>query len=458
MPSAPAGSLLASAGGPFWGACDPWPVLVKLASFPDGRFAGSDGLSGAREYVTESLREAGLRDIGGFRFPYIGWTRGPAAIRWRREDGHLQDEHVIGLPGTPPCEALEAPVRFLGNGTEEVFAAAGKDLRGKWCWVTSEPNRKGRDLHRNEKYCRAVALGAAGFVYERHLPGDLEETGSVGWKRGGAVGAIPAVAITFERGGRIRRAGGLSHPLTMTMRCGNPPQTGEIVHGSFGPSGKNVPLILVGGHLDGHDLAEAAVDNGTGIACVVTLARWLAASGLGLTHEVRFVAWDCEELGLLGSRAYAEAHEADLDRIAVVLNLDVPVGEGAPALVAQGHPELLESLAPLVAATGDVDTSDRITCASDHLPFSLRGVPTLCIENHTSDLRLGRGYTHTRADTLDQARPRALRNAAAFAASVLGWFATRPRVGVRFPPEKVKALFAAGGHEAALRAQGEWPW
>ncbi len=75
-------------------------------------------------------------------------------------------------------------------------------------------------------------------------------------------------------------------------------------------------IIIVGAHLDSTaafdseydattDAAPGRDDNGSGLAAVLSLARWFAGLQNRLTHTVRFCFFNAEETGLVGSKAYA---------------------------------------------------------------------------------------------------------------------------------------------------------
>ena len=68
--------------------------------------------------------------------------------------------------------------------------------------------------------------------------------------------------------------------------------------------GAGASRIIVGAHYDGVPAGPAAADDGTGVAIVLVAARYLAALPRR-DHPVDFVLFDQEEVGLLGSAAYA---------------------------------------------------------------------------------------------------------------------------------------------------------
>ena len=77
-------------------------------------------------------------------------------------------------------------------------------------------------------------------------------------------------------------------------------------------SDKPDEVVLLGAHLDSWDLATGGTDNGTGSIAVLEAARILKAAGARPPRTIRFVLFSGEEEGLLGSQAYAEAHDKEL--------------------------------------------------------------------------------------------------------------------------------------------------
>ena len=69
-------------------------------------------------------------------------------------------------------------------------------------------------------------------------------------------------------------------------------------------------MYILGAHMDGHGMGEAANDDGSGTALVMELARILNAPDVVTDRTIRFALWNNEETGLNGSRAYVEQREA----------------------------------------------------------------------------------------------------------------------------------------------------
>lgn len=63
-------------------------------------------------------------------------------------------------------------------------------------------------------------------------------------------------------------------------------------------------MYIVGAHMDGRGLGEAADDNGSGTALVMELARIFSSPDVQTGRSIRFALWNNEEGGLFGSSSY----------------------------------------------------------------------------------------------------------------------------------------------------------
>jgi hypothetical protein len=99
-------------------------------------------------------------------------------------------------------------------------------------------------------------------------------------------------------------------------------------------AGLGAGLVIVGAHLDstaGFDPgyspatnpAPGRDDNGSGLAAVLTLAQHLRQLAGKLTHTVRFCFFNAEEVGLVGSKAYAAQLKAQQAPVRAVFCLDM---------------------------------------------------------------------------------------------------------------------------------------
>jgi Peptidase family M28 len=85
-----------------------------------------------------------------------------------------------------------------------------------------------------------------------------------------------------------------------------PPGPREEVYCTKVGTGHPGEMYIVGAHMDGRGLGEAADDNGSGTALVMELARVFSGPDVQTDRSIRFALWNNEEGGLVGSNAYVE--------------------------------------------------------------------------------------------------------------------------------------------------------
>jgi Zn-dependent M28 family amino/carboxypeptidase len=294
----------------------------------------------------------------------------------------------------------------------------------------------------------------------------LAPTGSLPFDLSGPLDQdLPGAGIPYEAAVELGRWLGRG-PVKLRLRLENRLRHAVSwnVVGELPGRDPAAPLTLISGHLDGHDISQAAIDNASGIVALSEAARALAAHAPMLDGTVRFVAFGAEEFGMWGSYAYAANHRNELDRVRFVYNLDCVGTSGQLALCLQNCAELAPYFRELGVQTGaDFGVNEMLVPFSDQFPFTLEGVPSAFIA--TGGSGTGRGWGHTSADTLDKVDLRAIRNAAATVARLVvrtsgdvhtsgeaGWPAQR-----RTPDETRDAL-KAQGVEPQLRLLGAWPF
>ena len=182
--------------------------------------------------------------------------------------------------------------------------------------------------------------------------------------------------------------------------------------------------ILFGAHWDhlgvgapdarGDTIYNGAVDNGTGIAAVLELARIFAA-GPRTQRSLVFAFWTAEEKGLLGSEYYASNPVYPLETTVAGFNIDAlsPTGRARDVLVVgSGQTDIEHRLQALLVANNRVMTPDATPEAgyffrSDHFPMAKRGVPMLYMDSGidllTGGIAAGRAFdTGYRRDAYHQ--------------------------------------------------------
>ncbi|MDG5776460.1 M28 family peptidase [Haloarculaceae archaeon H-GB2-1] len=420
-----------------------WSHLESLVDVGD-RMAGSDGERAAAEATLDAFTDAGAREARFARFDIQGWSRGESHV-----DAGGETHDCIALPRSPTGETTGELVD-LGHGLPEDFADA--DLDGKVVMVASNvPSWYDRFPHRREKYYRAVEAGAAAFVFRNHVDGCLPPTGSVGTDED-PIGEIPAVGVSKEVGSRLgRRFDG--EPVTVGVDAEIEPATSQNVHAELGP--ETDEHVLVTSHLDAHDIAEGAMDNGFGTATIVEVANALAQREDELDVRVEFVAFGAEEVGLVGSEYCART--TDLDDVRAVVNVD-GVGQGRTLSLATHGFDPLGDAARAVGEHFDhpVEVVPKQRPHSDHWQFVRRGVPGYMVASRKDGD--DRGWGHTEADTLDKLDVRDLRENAILLTELVARLANAGFSCPRRPPAEIAAALERQGDAEAMKVTGDWPF
>ncbi|HEY9601295.1 MAG TPA: M20/M25/M40 family metallo-hydrolase [Allocoleopsis sp.] len=122
-------------------------------------------------------------------------------------------------------------------------------------------------------------------------------------------------------------------------------------------SPNNSAPILIGAHYDAVPGTPGADDNATGVAVLLELARAFATEPL--SYPVRFVAFDMEEYGLLGSQAYATDLKQQQQPLRLMLSLEM-LGYCNSAPGSQRYPAGLQYFYPnrgnFIALIGNLST------------------------------------------------------------------------------------------------------
>jgi Zn-dependent M28 family amino/carboxypeptidase len=137
--------------------------------------------------------------------------------------------------------------------------------------------------------------------------------------------------------------------------------------------------------LEGDQIVNGAVDNATGVAAIIEIARGFAARAERPRRTLLFAAVTLEESGLLGSRVLARQPPLPLGKIVAALNfdaLDPRLLRDRMLLVGRGSSELDDLLEPIAAELGipladEPEPEKGLYFRSDHFSLAERGVPAL---------------------------------------------------------------------------------
>lgn len=177
--------------------------------------------------------------------------------------------------------------------------------------------------------------------------------------------------------------------------------------------GRTEEWIVLSAHYDTTPLSHGAYDNMSGCIGLLNILEALAKKAPH-RYGLRFVFCGSEERGLLGSKAYVQAHEAELEQVALNINLDM-IGTVMGKFIAcvSGEEALVSYLRYLSAETGWGLAARQGVYSSDSTPFADKGVPALSFARIAG---ANQATIHNRYDTMALLSPEQLRRDSAFIA------------------------------------------
>ena len=166
--------------------------------------------------------------------------------------------------------------------------------------------------------------------------------------------------------------------------------------------------LIIGAHYDACRTSPGAVDNASGVAVLLELARLLKP--VPRPYAIEFVALGAEERhapGRLGHQAGSHWHAdhiADTARVIAFLNIDM-VGAGPNLVVRHRRDESTWYRDVVLRAGRKVNPAARALpdrgreAYSDHGSYEERGIPAAWLERRKID------FYHTRQDVYDKVNP-----------------------------------------------------
>ena len=377
-----------------------------------GRLSGTESERRAMRLVAELGAAASGVPAVSIPVHYGGWSARSA--RLELEGRELPCHPLVRSVGTPPA-GLIAEVVDVGRGTPDEFAAHAADLPGRIALVRHELMFAAGTIHRRRKYDLAREAGAVGFLIAGPLSGAVV-TGSSG--RDGPEG-IPAAGISPESAGLLARTSAGWPKVKLAIEVDESDAATETL--LFDVPGKTGEWVVLSAHVDGHDLAESAMDNASGVAAALAVVRAIAPHVRGWRRGVRLAFFSVEEWALTGSAQYvASLNDDERSRIALNVNLDSVGGSSRISALTSGYGQIEPFLLEVAATCGQ-----RLRCVrplmtnSDHANFALAGIPAIRLVAGFDDPHAHLRHVLTAADTRDKVAGAELVAAAQLAACIV---------------------------------------
>jgi aminopeptidase YwaD len=301
--------------------------------------------------------------------PYGGWSAVKTELRL--PDGSVVPCHPLVRTVATPPGGVSAEVIDLGRGTPGEFEAHASEIPGRIVLVRHELMFAAGTIHRRLKYETAMKAGAVGFVIAGPVSGSAV-SGSSG--RDGMEG-IPAAGIPPDWTARLRRTAAGWPRVTMEIATNERPALTETL--LFDIPGRTDEWVVLSAHVDGHDLAESAMDNATGLAAALSAVRAMRSHAAPRLRGLRLAFFSVEEWALTGSAQYVNGL-TDSERAKIALNVNLDSIGGSPNLSAltSGFRGLEPFLLRVAEANGmALRTVRPLMSNSDHANFARAGIP-----------------------------------------------------------------------------------
>ena len=408
-----------------------WEIVESLTTEIGPRLGGSEAEARARLWGAALGEELGFDrvSIEEYTMPY--WTRGEMRIT-------MTAPYELELYGTALGGSGRSPRLRPANGevvyfrtVRDLMAAPDGSLEGRIAFVDGEPivhsqtgagygpaNQRRRIGWQHAERAGAEALVVRSVGSDSHR---MPHTGMMSSDEG-EWADIPVIAVSNPDADHIRRLHELGESMSFQVRS-TAGWHGDVTSGNvvLDIIGRENPdeIVLIGGHLDSWDLGTGAVDDGAGVAITTAAAALIAQLPERPRRTIRVVMFGAEEVGLLGARAYAEAHADEIGNHVLATESDFGAGrvwqlvsnvddDANAAVDAIGH-----VLEPLGIIRGGSSVPGG---GPDIIPLAMQGVPTVRLNQDGTDYF---DLHHTQDDTLDKIDPDALaQNVAAYAALV----------------------------------------
>jgi hypothetical protein len=409
-----------------------------------GRLAGTPEYMNIAQWAADLLKEWGIQPAGDNASYFQYFHRTYCNVK---DVGHVkfysknQDKSLIVkeeyYPGANSANgSLRAELVFAGHGISypemNYDDYEGIDVKGKIVLITGTVPYKGKDAdtsamwtfynsHRY-KYGNAFEHGASGVLivdmmaspgtpyYENFYYAAVHESVAQYIFQIEKLNYDTVLAEISKNMKPFSFESRITAEITSSVECFDNGLTANVV----GIIPGNDPIlkdeyILVGAHLDGQGslgfLLPGALDNASGVANVLAAAKALSFMKGKMKRSVMFVLFGGEECGLLGSLHYVENPILPLDKILLMLNLDmVGNGTGLGAWGGLSYPDILkhfEGMNDSLVHRPFRSSENRPVKGrprTDGLVFLMRNIPTIHFGIFDREFPL---YYHSHKDTED---------------------------------------------------------
>lgn len=377
--------------------------LIEVPALSVATARGTLNFRNGEEVVLTSLSNDACIELHDVPLVFVGYGVTAPELQWDDFKGvDLRGKVAVFLVNDPDCEA-PVPGRFGGKAMT---------YYGRWIYKFEEAERRGAagaviihedgpagygwttvrntwsitqfDINRSP---RDTLLPLRAWIQRDAVAELLQRAGEdldvlKGRARSPEFTPVPLAGLRLSTRLRLRAEPVTTHNIIARLPGRARPEESIVYCAHWDHLGIGKPDD------SGDAIYHGALDNATGVAGVLELAR-VYASERSVQRTVYCIAFAAEERGLLGSQFYVQHPSAPLESTAALFNMEL-LGIGGPArdVMTWGLPKstLHDALCEAARAQGRSVTADRYPESgyfyrSDNFPFARLGVPGVTISS-----------------------------------------------------------------------------
>lgn len=390
-----------------------YSIVESLTTEVGSRLAGSEAEQRARLWAVKKLKSLGFANVRVEAFSLPLWQRGTERVEIISPfPQQLRVTALGGSESTGP-DGIEGEVISFSSVTA-LSSAPEKSLVGKIVFIDEAMTRtqdgSGYSVaakKRREAAYEAHRVGAIGALIRSAGTSShrFPHTGQMRRASDEYIPSVPTGALSAPDADQLSRVLGRNTPVIMRMVLETtltPDATSGNVIAEIVGRERPEEIVLIGAHLDSWDLGTGAVDDGAGVGIVVGAAKLLLDQlPDGPKRTIRIVLFGAEEVGLIGARAYAKQHAAELKNHVVAAESDFGAGKiwRFDTRIAEQSLPAAEAIARALRPLGIARGSNDARGGPDLYFLREAGVPVVSLVQNGWDYF---DLHHTADDTFDK--------------------------------------------------------
>lgn len=393
-----------------------YELVESLTTEVGPRLAGSPGDAAAVTWAVDKFQKMGFDKVSLEPVKFKRWVRGAETATVISPYPQPLKITALGKSMPTPPEGIQGQVIEFKT-IEDLEAINDNTAAGKIVFISNRMRREkngsgyGSAVKARSITARVAAQkGAIGAII-RSIGTDSHRgphTGTMSYQEGEKT--VPIGALSNVDADLLENMLKRNKPVTLKYKLGShwgEEYTSYNVIGDITGREKPDEYVIIGGHLDSWDLGTGAIDDASGCAITMATAALIKKHIGQPMRTIRVILWANEEYGLVGARAYQNAHANEMQKH--IIGAESDFGAGAIyAISSRVKPESIkvfkvmeQLLKPLnISYTGNQGSS-----GPDIIPLRQAG---MAVAGLSQDGTKYFDYHHTPEDTLDKVVPEEL--------------------------------------------------